>query len=221
MARKTLREKDDTKDARKNRQTERKKFNRHVLGNCQVCLSPDRDEIEKAYRQWWKTADISHEFQVRPAHLTAHAEVFEWTKQRAENMDSLYVRLLDETRHAFDPAKITSQEALEGLIKLAFHKDRLQGRVINKHEVDAHKSITFVAVPLPGGAPPLIKGEEVKLLAPAPVIEAEWWDHEDQKEAEPVGRVSEESGVREGSKAQAADAPLEAGEASTPSEPKV
>lgn len=171
-----------TKNAEKarNQRSERVRFARHVAGaKCKVCVSPVRDEICTAYFNWVKESQIAQEFGVPKRDIIGHADVFNWAKDRVANMTGLRVQLLGEAVDLLDLSKVPQKDLLEIIEKLARQEDRVQGRVIQKHQIDHNKSVTFISVPLPGGSAPVLPESKQKVLAIGGLVDAKWETNEE------------------------------------------
>lgn len=107
-------------------------------------------------------------------YLRAHADVFEWNKRRAQNMDALYQVLVNELAEHFDPSQLSQKDIINALKKFSGHVDRLQGRIVERQQIDQRKMVTFVAIPLAGGSPPILPESKQKVLAPGTVIDAQF-----------------------------------------------
>src|SRR3990167_8603244 len=162
-------------DKNRKRQADIRDFSRHVAqGSCGVCLHPEKDEIEEAYAGWHSNLSIAREFEVSEPYLKSHARVFEWDRRRAANMDRLYEVLINELGAHFDPSQLAQKDIIGALGRLSRHVDRLQGRIIDRHQVDQRKTVTFVAIPLAGGSAPIIPEGKQKLLASGPTLDAQF-----------------------------------------------
>ena len=154
------------------REAEIRQFTRHLAaGFCTICKHPEKDEIETAYLGWHSNTSIAKEFTISVPYLKAHAEVFEWNRRRSENMDALYSVLFNSLVENFDPSQLAQKDILGALGRMSRHTDRLQGRIIDRHQVDQRKTVTFVAIPLAGGSAPIIPAGKQKVLAPGSVID--------------------------------------------------
>lgn len=126
---------------------------RHTAsGHCAVCTHKEAAEICEAYIRWVPNLAICAQYDISESYLRAHAYAYHWDKQRVEKVDPLYHRLMNDVMGFFRPEKLQARDAGQMLVKLAFQMAKLQGRIVDHHEVDAHKSVTFIHVPLPGGS---------------------------------------------------------------------
>lgn len=139
----------------------------HRKRACDVCRHSEKAQIRKEYMQWQTVVSISERFDIPARIITLHANSLGWAQERADNMHHLYTRLLTDIGETLDVSKLQSKDAVEALIKIARHIDRVQGKIVSRHQVDENRSITFTAIPLPGGAPALT--EDAQLALPAPV----------------------------------------------------
>lgn len=160
--------------AMEKRESDRRRM--HENRPCPLCdHHVQAKEVEKAYRRWWPIQEIAEFFGYKKHVIRAHAEAMGWTKDRAESTPELYVRIMDEMVEHLDASKIPQKNLIEAIIKLGRHQDRLQGKIINRHELKEDKTVVFLSVPLPGGAPPLLPDKEALKLGPAPVVvDAKW-----------------------------------------------
>ena len=153
---------------------ERRQFAKHVAAQeCTVCMHFDKDEIEKKYMQWWTLPAIVGEYGCTKRDLAAHSQVYGWEKQRAEYTDPLYVRLINDIAEHFDARKLAPKDAIKALGMFARHVDRLQGRIIDHHKVESDKTVTFIAIPMPGGQKPLSSELNKEALVKGRVLELE------------------------------------------------
>lgn len=140
---------------------------------CPLCdHTQQAKEVEKAYKRWWPLQEMAEFFGYKRHVIKAHAEAMGWTKDRAESTPEIYVRLMDELMENFDASKLPQKTIAEMVFKIPRWLDRLSGKVVTKVDINEHKSVTFVAVPLPGGAAPI---KALPAAQPAlPPIQATW-----------------------------------------------
>lgn len=144
---------------------------------CPLCVNvAQAREVEKAYQRWWPVQEIAEFFGYKRHIIKAHADAKGWTKDRAESTPELYVRIMDELMENFDASKLPQKTIAELIFKVGRWQDRLAGKVVTKVDVNEHKSVVFMSVPLPGGDPPLLPGAEAPKLGPAKVLDASWED---------------------------------------------
>src|SRR5690348_8425298 len=141
----------------------------HTGRPCPLCANTlQAEEVEKAYYRWWPVQEIAEFFGYKRHVIKAHADALGWTKKRAESTPEIYERVLDELLENFDASQIPQKHIAELIVKLARHQDRLQGKITHRVDINEHKSVVFLSVPLPGGAPPLLPDKEApRLLSPS------------------------------------------------------
>lgn len=144
---------------------------------CPLCDHTEQaKELEKAYHRWMPLQEMAEFFGYKRHIIKAHADAKGWTKMRAESTPEIYMRLMDELMENFDASKLPQKTIAELIVKVSRWNDRLQGKVVTKVDVNEHKSVVFMSVPLPGGDPPLLPGASAPQLGPAKVINATWED---------------------------------------------
>lgn len=143
---------------------------------CPLCdRTTQAKEVEKAYKRWWPVQEIAEFFGFKRHVIKAHADAMGWTKDRAESTPEIYVRLMDELMENFDASKLPQKTIAEMVFKIPRWIDRLQGKVVNRQEINEHKSVVFMSIPLPGGDAPIQLGApSAPALPPAKTLDASW-----------------------------------------------
>ena len=147
--------------------------------DCQICNHDDRDMIEDSYSRFFSAKEISKTFGLRDSDITRHCKALKLDEKRVSNTKALYSRLLDKGIQNLGNMELSVKD----LLKLAEHIDKLEGRVVTKHQVQAPEIIYLGAVPVPG-VQSITAIPETPTLPPSaePTLEA---DFGEKKETDP------------------------------------
>lgn len=153
---------------------------------CPVCTHPAREVIEELYVAWKTLTWLEARFDLPPASCQRHMRATGLTGKRHKNREAYYEAWMERGEDVLDelPAETVAKMAHES----AKHLDKLQGKIVSKHEVEAKRTISLVAAPLPGGIiegeaeemPQIAQKEPERLLPPGgEVIENQHIQHEE------------------------------------------
>lgn len=153
-----LAEEEIKKDVQKVRQANLEHLPSHSNGlvpdRCKVCASPARSEIEEKYIGWEATAeDLADQYGLPHLLLLRHFRARNLIYKRVANTFSLHLKVQEEGKRVLNAGIVDPDVVAKLAVDSAKHMDKMEGRIVQKHDVAHQGQLQVVAPPLPGGAP--------------------------------------------------------------------
>lgn len=140
--------------------------------DCPICTHTKCSIIEDRYKAWDKPGAIAEDFNLQLGDLLAHVRKLGLSEEKAKNQRHFY-RVAMEKGMEYIEEGLASPDTIARIgLDAAKHIDRLEGRIIDKHQIEAQKTLTIVAPPLPGGIIEAIPEKPAQLSSESGIIEA-------------------------------------------------
>ena len=124
---------------------------RHV-SKCPVCLHPDKSSIEDRYLSWDESPkQLAERYNVQERAVKAHAKHSGLDFDKVRNQADLYRIIQQKGAEAIQEGLVDPNVAARLALDAAKQMDKVEGRIVVNHNVEATKTIQIVAPPIPGG----------------------------------------------------------------------
>lgn len=124
---------------------------------CGICLrtKEERKAIERAFVQWKEPKKIREQYNIDESTWTAHIRFRNLVQRKLNNTEAMY-QVIIERGMENENLEIKASDVINALARI----DRLQGRDVQKVEIDRPPVVHLHGVPVPGGVRTIEKTAE-------------------------------------------------------------